>query len=238
MTSNLSFHGREALIFDVDGTLYRQPPLRRAMFLKIVSCYCARPWEGWQALRALQAFRHAQEALRTQAGVSDDLAERQLTLACKRSRMDRGLLTSLVVRWMEQEPLPLLPRFVHDGVREFLRAARSRGLRLGVFSDYPAQAKLESMGLHEYFDVVLAAQDPAIGRFKPDPTGLRVTMQRLGASAQATVHVGDRPDVDATAARNAGVDCLILGESSRPSTSLPFFGFANYRQLLELLQAP
>ena len=54
-----------ALLFDVDGTLYCQPPLRSAMAVELVSLPVARDVRGagatWTTLRA---FRHVREELR------------------------------------------------------------------------------------------------------------------------------------------------------------------------------
>src|SRR5690349_20196073 len=53
-----------AVLFDLDGTLYRQAPVRSAMALELLSL----PLSGLRAAprrwRALQAYRGAQEALR------------------------------------------------------------------------------------------------------------------------------------------------------------------------------
>ena len=53
-----------AVLFDVDGTLYRQGPVRRAMVARLAGAYWRRPGEGaaWHAL--LGAYRRAQEDLR------------------------------------------------------------------------------------------------------------------------------------------------------------------------------
>ena len=42
-------------------------------------------------------------------------------------------------------------------------AAKDAGIRLGVFSDYASDHKLEAMGIREYFHAICAAQDAEIG---------------------------------------------------------------------------
>nr|MDQ2900058.1 HAD family hydrolase [Acidobacteriota bacterium] len=120
--------------------------------------------------------------------------------------------TASIRRWMEDEPLDLLRALVYDGLEEMLAAARSDGLKLGVFSDYPAEKKLRTMGLDKYFDVVVSAQDPEVRRFKPDALGLKTTLRRLGVAKEDAVYVGDRADVDGAAAAAAGMRCVILGD--------------------------
>ena len=45
----------KALLFDVDGTLYHQAPLRRAMSVRLLRHGIVRPLQGWRTLRTLSA---------------------------------------------------------------------------------------------------------------------------------------------------------------------------------------
>ena len=204
-----------AVVFDVDGTLYRQSPLRRAMAVRLARTHAFHPVRGRQALRVLGAYRRAQEDLR----VDDhhgDLAEAQLLLTARRTGVDRDQVARCVEYWMEVAPLAVLPRVGRPALHETLGALRSCGLRLGVLSDYPAASKLQALGVGGLFDAVVCAQDPAVGRFKPDPRGLLVALERLGVTPDHALYVGDRPDVDATAAAAAGVRCAIVGVAGAP----------------------
>jgi HAD superfamily hydrolase (TIGR01509 family) len=224
----------KAIVFDVDGTLYKQGPLRRAMALRLFFAHAMRPAHGWRTLRALSAYRKAQEHLRD-GSVSADLAEAQIRVACEQTSIDRGFLSDCVARWMEQEPLSLLSGFVWPGLTDFLQACKARGLRLGVLSDYPAEAKLEALGLRDVFDVVLCAQAPDIGVFKPHPRGLLVALERLGAAPGEMLYVGDRVDSDAAAAAAAGVSCAILTSSSGDAASQTWTQVTRYADLRTLL---
>src|SRR5512141_161324 len=135
--------GLQALVFDVDGTLYRQGPLRREMLARLAGAHLLRPVRLVRTLRVLQAYRRAHEALRG-AAPSAALAGAQLDLASAGAGAPRAVVAEAVARWMEREPLPLLSRLVRPGLLELLRACRARGLRLAVLSDYPAEAKLEA----------------------------------------------------------------------------------------------
>jgi HAD superfamily hydrolase (TIGR01549 family) len=222
------------IVFDVDGTLYRQSPLRRAMLMRLLQEAIARPASSFATFRALRAYRHAQEALRGTA-VEGALAAAQLRLACERAGQTEDLLAPIVARWMEQEPLRLLERYVDPALPKLLAEARNRGIRLGVFSDYPAAAKLAAMRLSEFFDVVVAAQDPGVNRFKPDPCGLVEALRRLGADAVDALYVGDRHDVDAPVARAAGVPCVIVGGPVGANSSPTFATVSGYGELHSML---
>jgi HAD superfamily hydrolase (TIGR01509 family) len=225
----------KAVLFDVDGTLYRQGPLRRAMLLRLLRFSATRPFEGLRTFRVLQAYRHAQEHLRG-ADQTDlgDLATAQIKVACERTNGDAASVAASVERWMEREPLPHLAPCIHAGLVDFLEACQARGLRLAALSDYPAEAKLRALGIADRFELVLCAQAPEIGVFKPHPRGLQVALERLGAERHECLYVGDRADVDAAAADAAGIACAILTrEPARASdTHTTFTSYPHLQALL------
>ena len=230
----MSFVGLKAVLFDVDGTLYRQRPLQRAMLLRLLRATAAAPVLGLRTLRVLAAYRRAQEELRD-AGVGGDVAAEQVSRVCERTGAERPFVAACVHRWMELEPLGLLARYPQPGLHDFLQACRSANLRLGVLSDYPAEAKLEVLGLQDAFDVVLCAQSAEIRALKPHPRGLQVALERLGVRAEEALYVGDRADVDAPAAAAAGVRCAILTRRRNEDRTAGWIPVSGYRQLHQLL---
>jgi putative hydrolase of the HAD superfamily len=209
----------EAVIFDVDGTLYRQDSLRRAMAMRLIRAHALRPLTGWRAMKVIGAYRRAQEKLREQPeDAAADLAEAQIRYACEQTGLDRGAVSTCVERWMDREPLPLLASRIQPGLVEFLDTCRSRHLRMGVLSDYPAHDKLVALGIADYFDVVVSAQSREVGVFKPHPRGLLVIAERLGVRPSACLYVGDRVGVDDAAARAAGMPYFIVSNASGYST--------------------
>jgi len=204
------FAGVRALVFDVDGTLYRPGPVRRGVLLRFLAAHALRPWAARGALRALLCYRRVQEDLRAQAE-SCDLATAQLEIAAARSGIAADRLAALVQRWMEQRPLALMRRARREGLLEFLEKARGRGLRLGAVSDYPAAEKLHALGVAEDIQAVACAQDRDVGLFKPHPRGLELVLGRLGVAARDALFVGDRACIDGEAARRAGTAFALIG---------------------------
>ena len=225
------------LVFDVDGTLYRQSGLRRAMLAKLLWHAIQNLGSSFATFRILREYRRAQEVLR-ETHVDGDLAAAQLAMACRRSGCSDEVVSRTVTRWMEKEPAPLLERFMDPGLRSFLNAAKGRGLRMGVLSDYPAGEKLAAMKLNEFFEVVVSAQDASVNRFKPHPSGLLEVLRRLGATPPQALYIGDRHDVDAAVARAAGVHCAILGRRGEAKAAEGFTAVANYERLERLLFEP
>ena len=214
-----------ALIFDVDGTLYSSKPVQRGMLLRIAGAHLLRPFTGRRLVRGLMAYRRAQEALRGHEPVAD-LARVQLEHGASESGVSVEELRGWVEHWMETAPLALVAAARRDGIRELLEAARAQGQVLGVVSDYPAQAKLDALGLGQHFDQVGWAQQPDVGCFKPAPRALERMCERLGVGVQEALYIGDRVEVDAAAAASAGMECAILGRD-----------FGNYRELAVRLAA-
>jgi FMN phosphatase YigB (HAD superfamily) len=197
------------IVFDLDGTLYLQEPVRRAMMWRLLRTGMGHPVSTWREWRAVYHYRRAQEYLRKRP---DPLAEAQLSLACEKCGQVPEQAARAIARWMEDAPLDILARHLRPGIVELLEAAKNQGIRLGVLSDYPAEKKLRALRLEPYFSVVLSAQDARIGTLKPSPKGLLVMLAGLEVKPEGTVYVGDRASVDGETAHRAGVAGVILGK--------------------------
>jgi FMN phosphatase YigB (HAD superfamily) len=225
--------GLKAIIFDVDGTLYTQARLRRAMAIRVVRHAIAHPLSGGRVIQVLRAFRSAQEYLRS-AGCSDSICGKQFQLTCEWTGLGDDQVRGIVELWMEKEPLPLLKGCLRPGLLAVLESAKAAGIGLGVFSDYAADKKLEAMGIRHYFNTICAAQDEEIGRFKPHPKGLEVTLNRLNVSPEHALYIGDRPDVDVEAAQRAGLRAVIIGSGAAPAGA-SWVGIRTFLDLGEML---
>jgi len=162
-------------------------------------------------MRAIHAYRLAHESLRGLAGPGGDLAETQIDLAAASAGLGADAVRTVVEQWMEKEPLDLLPGAIVPDLRGFLEAARRRSLRIGAVSDYPPHAKLSALGVREYFEVVVCAQDRAVQELKPSPAGLLFALRQLRVDPANAVYIGDRPELDGEAAKRAGMSAMIVG---------------------------
>jgi HAD superfamily hydrolase (TIGR01549 family) len=207
------------VLWDLDGTLYQQPPLRRRMLLQLAKAALRqKPSDSLRMMRWLKCFRRLREELRDLGYADSPLDRVQFEQAAQQLRCPVEPLEALVRYWMLEHPLPYLRAARYPNVAEVLTRLREKGIRMGVFSDYPVKAKLKALELDEFFDVQLAATDESINAFKPHPRGFLVGCEALGYAPEEVVYVGDREDVDAEGARAAGMRCLILNrERSRPN---------------------
>lgn len=192
----------DLVVFDMDGTLYDQPPLRRRM-AGLLAREAIRQ-RSLSVMRTLAAFRRQREAMAN--AVTNDFAVAQYRLPGQSPDAVRATVTD----WMEQRPLAMLRDYRTPGAATlFTRLARNHAI--AIFSDYAAQAKLEALGLSAHYCVT--AED--VGRLKPDPAGLLWLMEQAKTTPQRTLMIGDRDERDGEAARRAGVRALIRGRDFR-----------------------
>lgn len=206
---------------DVDGTLYRQKPVRLWMAWRLACFALRQPSLGWKTVQVLRAYRRAQEMLRATPAESKN-ALRQVETTARNTGYAPVFIRECVSRWMEDEPLSFVAESRYPGVIEFFEWARRHDLQLAVISDYDPRKKLRALGLEPYISVVIWAQQAEIGVFKPNPRALFVAADRLGIEPAQAIYVGDRADVDAPAALAAGIPAILLGRNlcvSRPGVS-------------------
>jgi FMN phosphatase YigB (HAD superfamily) len=84
----------KAVVFDVDGTLYHLRELKRAVQLHFVRGNWQRPIEAWRIHRAVTAYRHAVDVLRTGPPVGVELSEAQLEQPADQKNYRRNLFAA------------------------------------------------------------------------------------------------------------------------------------------------
>jgi len=93
----------------------------------------------------------------------------------------------------------------YEGVGEVLDGLRAAGRRLGIVTSKSRDTTtmaFDAVGLREHFHVVVTASDTA--EHKPSPIPLLLCLERLGATPDGSLYVGDSP-VDIEAGRAAGM---------------------------------
>ena len=217
-----------AVLWDLDGTLYRQSPLRKRMLWELgKACLGQSPRRSANLFRWLKTFRHEREELRALGRPDAPLERLQFEQAAAKVGAAVEPFEALIREWMWNRPLPFLARAVYDDVEAVLKWFRERSVPMGVFSDYPVSQKLEAMGLASYFTVQICATDPEVNAFKPHPRGFLVGAERLGVPPAEVLFLGDRMDVDGEGAQAAGMPYRILDRIGQEPHTL-----RNYRELV------
>ena len=88
-------------------------------------------------------------------------------------------------------------------VHPTLEALANR-FQLGVITN--GNADVRRLGLADYFQFALCAEELGVG--KPDPHPFQTALQRAGVTAAQAVHIGDHPSDDIAGARAAGMRAI------------------------------
>jgi len=231
-----------AILLDVDGTLYHQKPLQGLMALEL--CTLPAILKSWRlaisTVQTLRSFRSAREDLRRIGNPEDYLLfELQYRKASERAGVEPTDVERVVSEWIYRRPLKYLPYCRRRGIEAFLSDVGRKGLRIGVFSDYPVQEKLQVLGLANQVDLMLCATDKEINAFKPHPRGFLHACKSWDLRPEEVLYVGDRPEVDAKGAVAAGMPCAILAEFGsgwgRLHSSDQYVMVPSFRRLQQIL---
>ena len=128
-----------AALFDLDGTLYHQPPIRACMAMEMALHYLRQgsPARLQHHARILIAFRKVREELRELGSSSTLLADAQFEETAKRTNVPAAEVRALFDEWMDRRPLKYLRYARRRNVVALLDMLADRGIQLGVLSDYP-----------------------------------------------------------------------------------------------------
>lgn len=184
----------EAVFFDVDDTLVDSDGAARAAFRAVFGA--SADYAAWSVLSREWYPRHP----------------RELSWDAMRVGRTAAFLDSLD---LPDEPADAEARRMQvmeasfelfADVPECLRVLRQSGVKLGVITNSESahqRRKLRSVGLADAFDAVVISGE--FGAAKPDPAIFEHACTAIGVRPQAALHVGDRLDLDALGARDAGL---------------------------------
>ena len=195
------------VVFDMDGTLYRQRPLRIRMARDLALHTLLK--RDVTAIAVLARYRRIRERLGDEQVIDFEHALISQTADATANSPDD--VRSIVSEWIEQRPLTYLAACRYPGVPQLFAGLRRSGRSIGILSDYPAKAKLEALGLAA--EHVVCAGDEGIGCLKPHPKGLAFLIAAAGAKPEETLVIGDRVDRDGLVARRVGAQALIRSSS-------------------------
>lgn len=208
----------QALIFDVDGTLYNQGKLRRMMFWALL-CHLVKKHRFIRDINVLHTFRKRREILSRDNDDLGCLENRQYAEVAHELGRSVEEVRRVVNDWIFEKPLNYLTACIYPGVKDLFSLLRKNKLKIVIFSDYPCRAKLKALGL--YADAMVYATEKEVDRFKPHPKGLLFTAEKLGVPVRNCFFIGDRDDKDGECARRAGMPYLIL--SQHPISTADWF---------------
>jgi len=109
----------------------------------------------------------------------------------------------------------------YDDVESSLTALRSRGLKIGIVSNWDTRLKSisDGLGLTRLVDFIVISAE--VGVRKPDPKIFRLALEKAGVRPEEAIHVGDLPEEDAEGARRAGVRPVLIDRKRRITGAFP-----------------
>jgi putative hydrolase of the HAD superfamily len=184
--------------WDVDGTLYSLPGMMWQLTLMLAGEIAkGRGLAALKELNMLRRYRARFDAARCMGGA----------LSPNGAATDQARFQDLARRWYGPAIRKVGPRAHVEALLAYFSA---QGIPQVVFSDYEAGYKLNALGLKDRFASIYVGE--RMGHLKPSPQVLRCIAADFGISTANILHIGDRVDRDAVAAREAGAQCFIRGK--------------------------
>lgn len=223
------------VLLDAGGTLVVGVPPREERLQQACFYFNLSPVPDWSiarhGLRVIERFfiGAAQEGRRFDRDtIRDGVKEMLLAISVTGHLKDPALLWDFVETQYKAETLI-------DGALEVLTALRQGGYRLAIASNAPPTygKRLQELGITELVDAVFISD--VIGYAKPDPRFFQFILEKLNATPNETVHVGNSFLHDVIGAQRANITPVFFDlRDALPDCDC--LRITDLRQLPELLQ--
>ncbi|MBI4605768.1 MAG: HAD-IA family hydrolase [Planctomycetes bacterium] len=207
----------DTVLFDVGGTILRVQPSVGEIYAERAAAHgqAVPPAEVTRRFRT--AWKHSVERSRARGYRTSDEILRREWLAIVRETFGELVDPAGVPRLFEDLYACFISArawVVVPGVRETLAHLRSRGLRLGVLSNWDSRLRplLAELGLDEHLDFIVVSHE--VGFEKPHPAMFEQAIRLSGSHRRRIVHVGDSYHADIAPARALELRTLWIAPSA------------------------
>lgn len=205
----------DALIVDVDGTLYHLLPLRAGMAIRLTFDLLRHPGD-LPLFRALLYFRK----IRKKPEYINTGMEEQLRCSAGKFKRSYEQTYEYISRWLFVEPIRVIPTHKDNAIVGFVNDLKKTGKKIVIYSDYPADDKLGVLGVT--YDHVFYPGSGIPDVLKPSSEAMKTILDSVGADPERVLYIGDDDTKDGASARIAGTAYLnvralrkIIGSSGR-----------------------
>lgn len=200
----------EAIIFDLDDTLYNYSSLHDEALKEMEKYICIRYMVTAERFYAafFAARRETKEILGNTAASHNRMLYCQKTLEHLSISPADGALEMYEIYWTY-----ILERMtLNKGAERLLEISRNRGIKIGICSDLTVHIqhrKLRALGISSYVDALVTSEEA--GAEKPDPRIFTMILKKLQCRPEKALFVGDDFFRDIQGAEQLGIRSLWLG---------------------------
>lgn len=192
----------EAVLFDLDNTLYPEESFVRSGFQAAANCLAKHLGSAGEPI-ARRMFEILQ--IQGRGRVFD-------TLAQEMSLNSEVWTKTLLLAYRSHRPnIALFPE-----VADLLQTLKRRGVRLGLVTDGAASVqrqKIAALGLERFMDAIVCTDELGAGCAKPSPVSFQVALALLGVAPDRAAYVGDDPGKDFAGPNRLGMRSVCIRSS-------------------------
>jgi putative hydrolase of the HAD superfamily len=211
----------KAIAFDLDGTLYPD----RFMYMRSLPLFLRYPF-------FIYTYNRMRKEIRSLESI-DNIKLKQAEIVSSKLKITvssaRALIEDVIYRKWPRYFVGIKP-FPH--VRETIGLFKSRGLKLGILSDYPIGLKLKYLDLEDLWDYCESSE--TVNHLKPHAEPFNHMKTMLGVSPEQILYVGDRYSIDIVGAKRVGMKAAHFTKKKIPG-SIADITFSDYKQFYDLV---
>lgn len=196
-------NNKKGYILDLDGTLYKQKPVRLSMFGKLLKYYLLHI-SKWRQLYGLSLFRRLREKQSSQGMLLDE----QIEYASAKAGIDKTELDKCIRYWMFEYPLFLIDKYKNEELLAFIQTEQEMGKIIIVYSDYPVEQKLECLNVKP--DYIFYPGLNGVKEMKPSYTTMEHILKTVNLNPEDILYIGDRMDRDGESAKLLNISFMLV----------------------------
>ncbi|MDW3647764.1 MAG: HAD family hydrolase [Bacteroidia bacterium] len=197
--SQLDIEKVQAILFDLDGTLYDLKAMQKIMRKKILFHLLTKPWK-WKEILIVYYFRKDRKD--AAGAYVPDLKITQYRWLQRRFDLSLKNLESIIEKWMYELPAKQLADLAFPNLYSFLDVLKAKAIPFGIHSDLQIGKKLECLNIQP--DCQSDATDADINSLKPHPGGIFAFAKKLEIKEENILVLGDKEKLDGRMAREGG----------------------------------
>lgn len=196
---------KQAIIFDMDGTLYSQRKMRIYMMVKMLFYYGIHFWKIKEGVIVYQ-FRKLREVKEHRKDTIEEIME----LVAKKVGVESVVAQICICYWMFEVPLQVIEKCSYRHILTWIEELKHAGKKIYIYSDYPAEKKAEKLGI--ITERIFTSEYLEIGEQKPSRKAMDYILKEIHVPVEQILYVGDRYEKDGLSAAMAGIDYCDIQE--------------------------